>query len=254
MDLHSAPEFDPRWTAASENAASPHEVCRPFGASGNGKRPTPDLPHPAVLRLQAFSASWRFVPPETVPALFHAGGTLGVLPSEVCSSRAADTASQQVFPSWRCPTQFAEANPKPCWQVAPPTWLRIRVANHAGHQTSWRLACPDPQWQSTGHGWTSIATHLIESVLVVARACAPVTGPIRSLTASGQARSACPVLRRLQPFRRPLFRTDRPGLSSQGDQTALLGVASMPNVGAVPPSRRRTGATRNRRTLARQPN
>jgi hypothetical protein len=113
MDLHSAPEFDPRWTAASGDAASPHEVRRPFGALGNGKRPTPDLPHPAALRLQAFSASWRFVPPESAPALFHAGGTLGVLPSEVCSSRDADTASRQVFPSWRCLTQFAEANPKP---------------------------------------------------------------------------------------------------------------------------------------------
>ena len=185
--------------------------------------------------------------------MFHAGGTLGVLPSEVCSSRDADTAFQQVFPSWRCPTQFAEANPKPCWRVALPTWSRIRVANHAGHQTSWRLACPDPQWQSTGHAWTNIATHLSESALVVAKACAPVTGPIRSLTANGQARSACPVLRRLRPSTRPLFPADRPGLSSQGDQTVLFGMASMPNGGVSPPSRKRTGTTRNCRTLARQP-
>jgi hypothetical protein len=72
-------------------SSPPLEVCSPFDASGNGKRPTPGLPHPAVRRLQAFSASWRFIPPGAVPALFRTGNALGVRPSEVCSSRVPTT-------------------------------------------------------------------------------------------------------------------------------------------------------------------
>jgi hypothetical protein len=51
---------------------------RPLQRIGPGKRPTPGLPHPAVLRSQVFSTSQRFMPPLTVPALFHAGSTRGV--------------------------------------------------------------------------------------------------------------------------------------------------------------------------------
>jgi hypothetical protein len=48
------------------------------------KRPTPGLPHPAVLRSQAFSTSQRFIPSPTVPALFHTGSTRGILdPAEL---------------------------------------------------------------------------------------------------------------------------------------------------------------------------
>jgi hypothetical protein len=43
------------------------------------KRPTPGLPHPAVLRSQAFSTSQRFIPSPTVPVLFHTGSTRGIL-------------------------------------------------------------------------------------------------------------------------------------------------------------------------------
>jgi hypothetical protein len=69
----AAPRFDAlrrrpilSWTSAPlqsmalgepPHCGSPHGVCWPFDARCNGKRPTPGLPHPAVLRLQAFSAS-----------------------------------------------------------------------------------------------------------------------------------------------------------------------------------------------------
>lgn len=67
----------------SREATSLMRFFVPFDASGIRKRPTPGLPYPAVQRLQAFSASWRVAPPDTLPALFHAGGAYGVLPSEV---------------------------------------------------------------------------------------------------------------------------------------------------------------------------
>ena len=56
-----------------------------------------------MQHLQAFSASWRFAPPETLPALFHAGNVHGLLPSEVRSSHAAGMTSRSSCPSWRCP-------------------------------------------------------------------------------------------------------------------------------------------------------
>lgn len=55
----------------------------PYDACLQRKRPTPGLPDPAVQHLQAFSASWRFAPPDTRPTLFHVGGACGVSPSEV---------------------------------------------------------------------------------------------------------------------------------------------------------------------------
>jgi len=42
------------------------------------QRPTPGLPLPAVLRLQALSASWRFDSAHHAAALFHAAVTLGI--------------------------------------------------------------------------------------------------------------------------------------------------------------------------------
>jgi hypothetical protein len=76
---------------------------RPLQRIALGKRPTPGLPHPAVLRSQAFSTSQRFAPPLDVPALFHAGSTHGVWdPSELSPSRDRD-AFQLPLPSCRCP-------------------------------------------------------------------------------------------------------------------------------------------------------
>jgi hypothetical protein len=53
----------------------------PLQRFGEGKRPAPGLPHPAVLRSQVFSTSQRLLPPLTFPALFRAGCTPGVFPS-----------------------------------------------------------------------------------------------------------------------------------------------------------------------------
>jgi hypothetical protein len=56
---------------------------RPLQRVNQKKRPTPGLPHPAVLHSQVFSTSQRFLPLLAVPALFHAGSTHGVFyPSE----------------------------------------------------------------------------------------------------------------------------------------------------------------------------
>jgi hypothetical protein len=52
----------------------------PLQRIGNGNRPAPGLPGPAVLRSQVFSTSQRFVPPVSVTALFHAASTHGILP------------------------------------------------------------------------------------------------------------------------------------------------------------------------------
>jgi hypothetical protein len=61
---------------------------RPLQRVNQGKRPALGLPLPAVLRSQVFSTSQRFIPPWTVPALFHAGSTRGVLdPSERSPSK-----------------------------------------------------------------------------------------------------------------------------------------------------------------------
>jgi hypothetical protein len=59
-----------------------HEVLRLYDAYGKRQRPTPGLPHLAVLRPQAFSASRRFIPPHASPALFHAGNAPELLPTE----------------------------------------------------------------------------------------------------------------------------------------------------------------------------
>ena len=58
------------------------EVLRLYDVYGQRQRPTPGLPHLAVLRPQAFSASRRFIPPQTSPALFHAGNAPELLPTE----------------------------------------------------------------------------------------------------------------------------------------------------------------------------
>jgi len=72
------------WPAVDRCLSSiPSWGLSPHDAWGNGKRPTPGLPRPAVLRLQAFSASWRLVPPVALLALFHASNAFGVSPSEV---------------------------------------------------------------------------------------------------------------------------------------------------------------------------
>jgi hypothetical protein len=61
---------------------------RPLQRIARWKRPTPDLPIPAVLRSQVFSTSQRLIPPPNVPALFHADSTRGVLdPSELSPPR-----------------------------------------------------------------------------------------------------------------------------------------------------------------------
>jgi hypothetical protein len=61
---------------------------RPLQRVKQGKRPTPGLPDPAVLHSQVFSTSQRFIPPLTVPALFHAGSAHGVSdPSELSPSK-----------------------------------------------------------------------------------------------------------------------------------------------------------------------
>jgi hypothetical protein len=58
---------------------------RPLQRIGLRKRPTPGLPHPAVLRSQVFSTSQRFFPPQAVPVLFHTGSTHGVWDPTECS-------------------------------------------------------------------------------------------------------------------------------------------------------------------------
>jgi hypothetical protein len=75
---------------------------RPLQRVGLGKRPAPGLPHPAVLRSQAFSTSQRFIPPRTVPALFHAGSTHGVCDPTELSPAEDRVAFQLPIPSCRC--------------------------------------------------------------------------------------------------------------------------------------------------------
>jgi hypothetical protein len=57
---------------------------RPLQRFSQEKRPTPGLPHPAVLHSQVFTTSQCFIPLLAVPASFHAGSTPGVLdPAEL---------------------------------------------------------------------------------------------------------------------------------------------------------------------------
>jgi hypothetical protein len=95
----SRPEFDhqslahartvPDASARNSNHMDgpPIEVWRPYSVLSNGQRPTPGLPRLAVLHLQAFSASWRFVPSVALPALFHPGDAHGFPPTEASPQR-----------------------------------------------------------------------------------------------------------------------------------------------------------------------
>jgi hypothetical protein len=49
----------------------------------SGKFTVHGFTSPATFRLQVFSTSWRFPPPRTLVALFHATDTCGVFPSEL---------------------------------------------------------------------------------------------------------------------------------------------------------------------------
>jgi hypothetical protein len=118
-------------------SSSPRGVSLPFDASGIGKRPTPGLPHPAALRLQAFSTSWRLVPPETLPVLFHTGNVPGLLPSEVCSSHVAAVTSRYERPSWCFPRRTIFS-----WETRPTaelSWLVTRSGPRRPHLQGFEL-------------------------------------------------------------------------------------------------------------------
>lgn len=72
-----------------------------FDAFRSGQRPTPGLPHRAVLRLQTFSVSWRFIPSTTFPTLFRVGNALELSPSEVFPLRPRSTPLDVSCPSCR---------------------------------------------------------------------------------------------------------------------------------------------------------
>ena len=109
-----------------------HEVPGPFDACGIGQRPAPGLPHPTVLRPQALSASRRFIPSETSPALFRAGSALGIptfrgsesYPIAVPASRR----SLSLLP-FSPPTL---ASPPLAGRVGSPRWPRLQGLTHSG--------------------------------------------------------------------------------------------------------------------------
>jgi hypothetical protein len=64
-----------------------HGVSSPTTYPRLRQRPTLGLPHPTVLRLQAFSASWRFIPPKPARPYFMPNPSVGLRLSEASPSQ-----------------------------------------------------------------------------------------------------------------------------------------------------------------------
>jgi len=64
-----------------------HGVSSPTTFPRQGQRPTPSLPHSAVLRLQVFSTSWRLAPPKPSRPCFMPNPSMGLRLSGVSPSR-----------------------------------------------------------------------------------------------------------------------------------------------------------------------
>jgi hypothetical protein len=85
----------------------------PFSGIRCGKRPTPGLPHPAVLRPQAFSASRRVIPPSSCRPYFMP--TPPRFPSsEVCSPVIASCALRRLLPLLLFPSSVLRPHHRSC--------------------------------------------------------------------------------------------------------------------------------------------
>jgi hypothetical protein len=110
--LGSRPESCDRTSLLASTSAKPmllrapfHGVSCPTTLTNTKQRPTPGVPHLAVLRPQAFSASRRFDSAPCLPALFHAGTPLGFHLQRIPlhASRHASRRALPLMPFHRAP-------------------------------------------------------------------------------------------------------------------------------------------------------
>lgn len=184
----------------------------------------PGLPRPATRRLQAFSASWRFIPPAALPALFHAGNAPGVSPSEVVPLAGRRDLSV------RLPLLALLVKGRRPRLACPPCrpWSRPVVAT-AASRTSRRESvpgCPAPPRASSR---TQRRVHMLAPTCFRPRR---ESGPSAS-TAPGSGTSTRRALWPHSAWRLPqsrLRRTDRPGPSPPARRRKWLGQRSNPGV------------------------
>jgi hypothetical protein len=89
----------------------------PYNVSKRRQRRTSGLPHPTLLRLQAFSTSWRLYSAYTLPALFHAESVHGVLLSEGSPSRKLPRLFAALVPSWSSPCTKKHSAPSGVYAI-----------------------------------------------------------------------------------------------------------------------------------------
>jgi hypothetical protein len=164
----SRPRSRPKTLTKAARRRPSHEVWRPSSVRGNEQRPTPELPTPAAQHLQAFSASWRVPPLETLPALFHAGDAHGLSTFRGFPPPVADIASPQA-------RERARFTTTPLLRAVPPT------ARAAGSE--------EPMTSATDRGFEDVSIRRIRSLGPVLpgdpRADPLLAFPLRGLGPSG---------------------------------------------------------------------